>query len=72
MADATHQCSRLKSSMPFKCNLAFQNIPFSKQPSKMQPQIENEDVTSSLQYTMPLARTNERRALSLQEIELDC
>ena len=38
----------------------------------MQPQIENEDVTSSLQYTMPLARTNERRALSLQEIELDC
>ena len=39
------QCSRLKSSMPFRCNLALQNIPPSKQPFKMQPQIKNEDVT---------------------------
>ena len=36
---------RLKSSMPFKHDLALQNIPLSKQPFKMQPQIENEDVT---------------------------
>ena len=39
------QCSRLKSSMPFKCDLALQNIPLSKQPFKMQPQIEYEEVT---------------------------
>jgi hypothetical protein len=31
--------------IPFKCDLALQNIPLSKQPFKMQPQIENEDVT---------------------------
>ena len=36
---------RLKSSMPLKRDLALQNIPPSKQPSKMQPQIEDEDVT---------------------------
>jgi hypothetical protein len=29
--------------MPFKRDLAFQNIPLSKKPFKMQPQIENED-----------------------------
>ena len=39
------QCSRLKSSMPFRCNLALQNIPPSKQPFKMQPQTKHEDVT---------------------------
>ena len=39
------QCSRLKASMPLKCDLALQNIPLSKQPFKMQPQIENEVVT---------------------------
>jgi hypothetical protein len=40
------RCSRLKSSMPFKRNLALQNIvPLSKQPFIMQPQIEIEDVT---------------------------
>ena len=39
------QCSRLKSSMLFKCDLALQNIPLSKQPYKTQPEIENEDVT---------------------------
>ena len=37
----------------------------------MQPQIENEDVTWSPQYNMPVTRTNKRRALPLQEIELD-
>ena len=41
----TNKCSGLKSSMPFKCDLALQNIPLSKQPFKTQPQIENEDVT---------------------------
>ena len=40
-----NQCSRLKSSMPFKHVLALQNIPLSTQPFKMQSQIENEDVT---------------------------
>ena len=39
------QHSSMKSSMPFKHDLARQNIPLSKQPFKMQPQIENEDVT---------------------------
>ena len=65
------QCSRLKSPMPFKCTLALQNIPLSKQPFQTQPQIENEDVTWSPWYNMPATRTNERRALSIQEVELD-
>jgi hypothetical protein len=39
------QCSRLKSSMPFKLDLALQNIPLSKQPFKMQPHIKHEDFT---------------------------
>ena len=33
------QCSRLKSSMPFKHVLGLQNIPLSKEPFKTQPQI---------------------------------
>ena len=37
----------------------------------MQPQIENDDFTRSPQYNMPATRTNKRRALSLQEVELD-
>ena len=57
--------------MPFKRDLACQNIPLSKQPFKMQPQIENEDVTWSPQYNLPTTRTNNRRALSLQKVELD-
>jgi hypothetical protein len=57
--------------MPFKRNLAFQNIPLSKQPFKTQPQIENEDVTWSPQYNVPSTRTNKRKALSLQELKLD-
>ena len=65
------QCSRLKSPMPFKCDLALQNIPLSKQPFKTQPQIENEDVTWSPRYNFHATRTNKRRAFSLQEVELD-
>jgi hypothetical protein len=66
------QCSRLKPSMPFERDLAqVQNIPLSKQPFNMQPQLVNEDVTWSLQYKMHVTRTNKRRALSLQEMELD-
>ena len=34
------KCSRLKSSIPFKRDLALQKIPHSKQPFNMQPQIE--------------------------------
>jgi hypothetical protein len=40
-------------------------------PFKTQPQIENEDITWSPQYKMPTTRTNKRRALSLQKVELD-
>ena len=65
------QCSRLKSPMPFKHDSALQNIPLSQRPFKMQPQIENEDVTWSPQFILPATWTNERRALSLQAIELD-
>ena len=67
------KCSRLKSSMPFKCDLALQNIPLSKQPFTTQLQIEYEDVTCSPQYNLYVTRrTNKRRAsLSLQEVELD-
>ena len=62
----------LKSSMPFKCNSALQSIlPLSKQPFKVQSQIENEDVTGSPQYNMSVTKTNKRRALSLQKVELD-
>ena len=57
--------------MPFKRNLALQNIPLSKQPFKMQPQIQIEDITWSPQYNLPATRTNKRRASSLQEVELD-
>ena len=56
--------------MPFKRNLALQNIPLSKQPFKTQPQIGNEDVTWSPQYNLPTTRTNKRRVLSLQEVKL--
>ena len=61
----------LKSSMPFKRDLGLQNIPLSKQPFKTQPQIEIEDITCSPQYNQPVTRSNNRRALSLQEVELD-
>ena len=44
------KCSRLKSSMPFKHDLALRNIPPSKQPCKTQPQFENKDITWSPQY----------------------
>jgi hypothetical protein len=57
--------------MPFKCDLALQNIPLSKQPFKTQPQIENEDVTRSSQYDMHVTRTNKHRASLLQEVKLD-
>jgi hypothetical protein len=57
--------------MPFKRDLALQNIPLSKQPFKTQPQIEIEDVTWSPQYNPPTTKTNKRRALSLQDVELE-
>ena len=50
---------------PFKIYL------LSKQPFKMQPQIENEDLTWSPQYNMPTSRTSKRGTMSLQEVELD-
>ena len=40
-------------------------------PSKCSPELKNEDVTWSPQYNLPTTRTNKRRALSLQEVELD-
>ena len=39
------QCLRLKSSMPFIGDLALQFTPLSKEPFKMQPQVEKEDIT---------------------------
>ena len=57
--------------MPFKRNAALQNKPLPKHPFITQPQIENEDVTRSPQYNVHVTRTNKRRALSLQELELD-
>ena len=58
--------------MPFKRDLALQSIRLLKQPFKTQPQIENEDITwSPQQYNLIATRTNKRRALSLQEVELD-
>ena len=39
------ECSRSKSSITFKRDLALQNKPLSKQPFKTQPQIKNEDAT---------------------------
>ena len=61
----------LKSSMPFERDSALQNTPLSKQLFKTQPQIEHEDITSIPRYDMPATRTNKRRALWLQEVELD-
>ena len=57
--------------MPFKCDLALKNTPLSNQPFKTQPQIENEGIAWSPQYTLPGTRTNKCRALSIQELELD-
>ena len=60
--------------MPFKRDLALQNMPLSKQPFKMQPRIENneDDVAWSPRYHLPTTRINKRiKALSLQKVELD-
>ena len=54
--------------MPFKRDLALQNIPLSKQPFKTQPQIENEDVTWSPQYL--ICPPQEPTSIG-QEVELD-
>ena len=64
------QCSRLKSSMPFKRDLGLQRIPLSKQPFKTQPQIENADITWSPHHNLHVTRTNKCKAFSLQAIEL--
>jgi hypothetical protein len=40
-------------------------------PSKWNPNLKNEDIVWSPQYNLPATRTNERRALSLQEVQLD-
>ena len=47
--------------MPFKSDLALQNIPLSRQPFKIYLS----------QYNLPITRTNKCRTLSLQEMELD-
>ena len=41
-----YNVQRLKSSVPFKRDLARQNIPLSKLPFKTQPQIENQDIVT--------------------------
>ena len=45
--------------MPFKRDLGLQNIPLSKQPFQMQPQIENEDITGSPQCNIPAIRNQQ-------------
>ena len=54
------QCSRLKSSRPFKCDSALQKIPLSKQPSKRNPNLK-------MKTSLEILNT----ALSLQEMESD-
>ena len=49
----------------------YQIIPLSKHPFATRPRIENDDVTWSPWYNLPVTRTNKRRALSLPEVELD-
>jgi hypothetical protein len=53
------------SIWPFKIYLIQNSL------LKRNPQLENEDVTWSPRYNMPVPRTNKRRALSAQEVELD-
>ena len=66
------QCSRLKLSLPFKCDLALQNIPFSQNnPSKRNPKLKMKTSLEVLDLICPPTRTNKRMALSLQEVELD-
>ena len=50
-------CSRSKSPMPFKRDLALQNIPFSKQPFKMQPRLENKTSLEVSNIICPLVHT---------------
>ena len=49
---------------PFKVYLSQNN------PSKRNSKLKMKDVTWSPQYNMPVTRTNKRRGLSLQEVEL--
>ena len=56
--------------MPFKRYLALQNTPRSKQPFKTQPKLKMKMSPDILNNYIPAARTNKRRALSLQEVEL--
>ena len=51
-------CSRLRSLVPFKWDLALHDIPLSKQAFKAQSHIENEDVTWSPQRNLPGTRTS--------------
>ena len=55
---------KIEVSMPLKRDLALQLF-------ITQPQIENGDVTRSPRYNPPTKWPNKRRALSLQEVELD-
>ncbi len=57
--------------MPFKRDLALQNMPLSKQPFKTQPHVEDERRHLSRQYDIPATRTNKRMALSWHEVALD-
>ena len=68
---SNNQCSRFKSSMPFKLDLNPQNIHLLKQYFKIEPHIEKDYISWSPQYNLPATKTNKRRALSLQTVELD-
>ena len=59
---------------PSNATLAVQNIyntPLKTTPSERNLKLQNEDVTWSPLYNLSATRTNERWALSLQEVELD-
>ena len=49
----SRQCSRLRSSMPFKRDLAPQNIPLSKQPSKRNPKLKMQTSLEVLDIIYP-------------------
>ena len=64
------QYSRLKSSMPFKRDLALQIYTSLKTTlQRRNSKLKNEDVIRTFRCNMPVTRTNKRMALSLQEVE---
>ena len=66
-----YQCSRLKSSMPFKCDLALRNIPSENNSTKRNPKLKMKTSLEVLNINLFATGTNKRMELSLQEVGLD-